>query len=85
MIDGKLVHPLPLTPNGIRKKERKYVAIAPLGGDDMMSNAMHTQNFDYEIDDDININYNSARVESDHNSRIIKGTVRNRKAKFGSF
>ena len=44
-------------------------------------------NFDQELDDDINVHYNSADVSLVGNSYKgkLQGTVRNRKTKFGSF
>jgi hypothetical protein len=44
-------------------------------------------NFDQEMDDDINVHYNSADVSMNGHSYKgkLSGTVRNRKTKFGSF
>jgi len=52
----------------------------------MMSNNMIT-NFDNDIDDDINVHYNSANgpTRNIDSNKILQGTVRNRKTKFGSF
>ena len=42
-------------------------------------------NFDNEIDDDLDVKYHSAKVESNNKLPLPEGTVRNRKTKFGSF
>jgi hypothetical protein len=57
-----------------------------VGGDEIDSINMIT-NFDQELDDDINVHYNSADVSIHGHSYKgkLSGTVRNRKTKFGSF